>query len=421
MVLVAFAALQACVKDEEKVFDASAAERTSEAVNNLRDLLVAEPNGWVVEYYPETDRSLGGYNFLWKFNEDGTVLIAGERATANYQAGDTVRSYYDVIANRGVVLTFDTYNEVFHYFSEPSYSDMDGFSGDYEFVWRESTPAKIVMTGKKRGNRLEMTPYTGGDASTWKAYLEQFSVLDRKMAAVDYFVHVNDTSAWGFEKVTRKYRAFSFTYKKEEDNKIVPYITTPTGIKTYEPLTVDGITAQYFTLDEVAHKLIGADGGNIDIEILPPPDANVIVSTLDDYWFIDDARCSSSFQTLITTATNQLLTSGYSLYYEYLFCGRSPLDNNMMFSFYARQNTSYYWLIYNFAYTPVPGTADQINITYTGPANLNASLVPAIASGIMATITSKSPYVILLDDPVEPNEFRLTSAADPNFYITAYY
>jgi hypothetical protein len=259
--LLALFAAQGCVKDEEKVFDASAAERMNVAIQTYKAALCAAPDGWVMEYYPETDRSMGGYNFICKFNDDGTVQIAGEAATVNYPTGRQAVSTYDFIANGGAVLTFNTYNEVLHAFVEPrSSSDVDGYAGDYEFVVRDVTPQQIVMTGKKYGNRLVLTPYSG-DATTWKSYLEQFSLLDGKMNAPAYVVKV-DGAATDIKRVTRSLKTFQFTYDNPADNKAVPYITTTAGIKLYEPITIAGHTAQYFTFDAATGIFTSTEPGN---------------------------------------------------------------------------------------------------------------------------------------------------------------
>jgi hypothetical protein len=416
IVLLAFVALQACVKDEEKVFDASAAERTNEAVNNLRDILVAEPNGWLVEYYPETDRSMGGYYFIWKFDANGTVVVAGEQATANYPAGDTVRSCYNVIANRGVVLTFDTYNDVFHYFSEPrGTNDVDGYAGDYEFVLRECTPEKIVMTGKKRGNRMEMTPYTGGDESTWKNYLEQFEALDKKFDAPVYLIKVDGELA-NIKKVTRKNRTFQLDYGKTEDNEIVPYITTTTGIKLYEPLTVNGKTAQYFTFDEKEEEFIAVEPG-VDMAIkrstLPP---NVFLAETTELWIFDDLRSSNSVQTLINSAKSALVAEG--LTYDLIYCGHSLQDANQVFGFFITQNSTgnYYHLVYNILFVPIAGTDDKINLTFSSY-GLNGNIVAALKTGFIDSIIAKSPYSVVVDNPKNTAEITVTSVADPSFYF----
>jgi hypothetical protein len=412
IVLLAFAALQACVKDEEKVFDASAAERMNAAIQTYKATLCAAPNGWAVEYYPETDRSMGGYNFIWKFNANGTVQIAGEESTTNYPAGNPATSTYEVIANEGVVLTFNTYNEILHYFVDPHGSDdIDGYAGDYEFVIRESTPQKIVMTGKKRGNRMEMTPYIDGDASTWAAYLAQFKMLDRKMAAADYIVNVNDTAAAGFDVVTRKNRTFSFTYKNPDDNKIVPYITTPTGIKTYEPLTVDGETAQYFTFNEAERKLIG-EGSHLTIELgAPPPLPNVWFATMDTYGYVRTG--SSSVVTLMNTCNTNVNGIGEQL--VYIVVGNSPFAAypGRGFIFGSNDGSQTWRAHYYYTFTP---TGDNLAITYSG-AGLNGSFYSSYFAPFLNAITNKSPYSITTDDPIDPTEAILTSVNDPAFYF----
>jgi hypothetical protein len=357
---------------------------------------------------------MGGYHFIWKFDANGTVVIAGEQATANYAAGDTVRSIYEVIANRGTVLTFDTYNEVFHYFSEPAYGDMDGLAGDYEFVIREITPGKVVMSGKKHGNRVEMTPYTGGDASTWKDYLAQFKVLDRKMAAADYIVNVNNTAAAGFDAVTRKKRVFRFNYKKPEDNKIVPYITTPTGIKLYEPLTVDGETAQYFTFNETEGKLIG-EGSHLAIKLGgPPPAPNVWLATMDTWGYL--RAFSPSVLALINQcATN--VSNGYGEELYYIMIGNSYIaavpGRGFMFGSYSPIDDRVWDSQFFYTFTP---TGDDLAIVYSG-AGLNASYYSSFFAPLLNAITNKSPYIIIGDDLVDPDEITLTSVADPDFYF----
>ncbi|MDR3181230.1 MAG: DUF4302 domain-containing protein [Prevotellaceae bacterium] len=417
IVLLAFVALQACVKDEEKIFNASAAERTNETVNSLRNLLVSLPNGWMVEYYPEPDRSMGGYNFIWKFDTNGTVVVAGEQATANYPEGDTLRSHFDVIANRGVVLSFNTYNEVFHYFSEPSYNDLDGYGGDYEFVLREMTPEKIVMTGKKRGNRLVLTPYTGGDASTWKPYLEQFAVLHSKMTAADYTVSVNGTAAADFDKVTRKHRVFRLTYKNPDNNKIVPYILTPTGIKLYEPLTVDGETVQYFTFNEAEKKLTGEGAGHITIELgPPPPPLNVWFATMKSYGYFL-LKGSNSVMALVDQCS-MVLGNNYGETLVGAIVGDSPLprDPGRGFIFISHNPSIGHYYYSQFIFDFIP-EGNNLRIEYANKSGADGAWYEMEYAQFRREITRKSPYSITANDPVFPDEVILTSVADPDFYF----
>jgi hypothetical protein len=417
--LLSLFALQACVKDEEKVFDVSAAERMNAAIQTYKATLCAAPGGWVMEYYPELDRSLGGYNFILKFYEDGKVAIAGEIATTNYPAGTPATSTYEVMAGEGAVLTFNTYNEVLHVFTEPNASDVDGYAGDYEFVIREVTPGQIVLTGKKYGNKILLTPYTGGDSTTWANYIKQFSVVAKKMDAPVYVVSVDGTDA-AIKRVTRKYRAFQFAYKNAEGDKIVPYITTAAGIKLYEPLTINGKTAQNFTLDTIAGLLRSVEAGSnmaIKMSVFPPNDFFAETAT---FWVFNYALCSSSFKTLIDNAKTATTAAGFTC--DEIYCGRSLQDTNRMFGFFVRQNNTgtYGYLVYNFLFTPIAGTDDKIKLEFSSY-GINGKLIPALKTGFIDTITAKSPYSVAVNDPKNITKLTLTSVADPNFYFVVVY
>ena len=58
-------------------------------------------------------------------------------------------SSYDVISDRGPVITFNTYNMIMHYLASPSMSNVEGEQGDYEFVITKTTQDSIYVKGKK--------------------------------------------------------------------------------------------------------------------------------------------------------------------------------------------------------------------------------------------------------------------------------
>ena len=265
------------------------------------------------------------------------------------------------------------------------------------------------MTGKKRGNRLEMTPYTGGDASTWKTYLAQFAALDKKMTSTWYAVYVNDVATTGIDLITRKKRVFNFTYINPEDNKIVPYITTLTGIKTYEPLTVDGETAQYFTYNEAEKKLVSDDpGNNISIKLSPLP-PNKFFATTPDYWDFND--WSTSVNTLISQCAANI-DYAYGVQLLGIVIGESP------FPTYPGRGVVFVGTPYNgqflYDFTLV---GDNLAITYRGT-GLNGTPFSTYYAPLVNAITNKSPYSVTFNNPDEPTLVSLTSVADPAFYFT---
>ena len=125
-----------CSREEDEIFDKSAAERLNEAQEADYNILCAAPNGWEMLYFPSnTER---GYNFLMEFMPGDKVRIAARNAnTGNVYKEET--SAFDIIADDGPVLTFNTYNSLFHYYSDPQpglegeVNLGTGSGGDYEF------------------------------------------------------------------------------------------------------------------------------------------------------------------------------------------------------------------------------------------------------------------------------------------------
>jgi hypothetical protein len=213
-----------------------ASERMQKALAEYRDLLTASPNGWIADYYPEKNHSAGGYTMFLKFHADGTVTANCEIAT-NLPANTTDTSRYEVFAEQGPVLSFSTYNRVMHYFSEPlGSSDVDGRSGDYEFVFMKAvTPAgEIHLKGKKQGNKLVLRR-NETDPETY--YAEAKKIEDDAVQFGLFRLVVND----------RVIDSLSVTGRTMSgDSTDIAYAYTPEGIRLYEPLTVDGATLHNF-------------------------------------------------------------------------------------------------------------------------------------------------------------------------------
>lgn len=174
--LLAAAALTACNNEEEDIFDASPADRLNQAVEGYTDLLCSAPNGWVMQYFAANTNE-GGYTFLMQFNHDTSVKIASNnRWTSNAYKEET--SVYQILTDNGPVLSFNTFNKVFHVFSTPEdvsgTSDNEqgyGHNGDYEFVVMETTDTHIRLKGKKTSMTILMDMLPEG--VDWQEYLQK--------------------------------------------------------------------------------------------------------------------------------------------------------------------------------------------------------------------------------------------------------
>ena len=131
LISAATASFTACSTIEsDEIFDKSAAERLNEATDKYTNLLTKAPYGWAFEYYPTGDADDGALLYALKFNNDGTVDVAGDPSQEHHVMAES--SIWDIILDQGPVLSFSTYNNLIHMWSDPN-SDGEGYLGDYEF------------------------------------------------------------------------------------------------------------------------------------------------------------------------------------------------------------------------------------------------------------------------------------------------
>ena len=165
LVIIGFlaATFAACSRDEESFFEKPAAIRAQEAVENAFDVLTSNEAGWEMAYFPNLEASAKGYNMVLKFNKNGNVSVTAKNSatTLNKIMTDTA-STWAVKSDYGPILTFDTYNDVFHAFSDPK-DNGAGLLGDYEFLILKATPELVLLKGKKHSAYTIMRPMKNTD------------------------------------------------------------------------------------------------------------------------------------------------------------------------------------------------------------------------------------------------------------------
>lgn len=237
----------ACTSEVDDIFSSSSTDRIKAEMTKTKEVLESAPNGWVMEYYGSL--TYGGYNVLMKFDGDN-VTVGSEKVGSHHNAGIgtdgkvvTATSHYKFENSQGLVLSFDDYNEIFHYFSDPSNADYgqngDGMEGDLEFRVISVTPEKIELVGKKHNTRIYMYPVPA--EKTWEDYITEISETESFMTSRSYEFVVE-----GSEReinVTTSYRRLVFEYKDDIGDKktvVAPYIVTKDGYKMYKTYDVDG-------------------------------------------------------------------------------------------------------------------------------------------------------------------------------------
>ncbi len=268
---------QSCLKDDKDKFPISASSRIEARLLENSEVLKSAKNGWLMKYYPESHQIYGGYNILVKFDDQDKVTVMTERGGSKI----TETSLYGLIADNGPVVTFNTNNELFHYYSMPENPDRigpieGGMLGDYEFVIMDAKPEQVILKGKKTNNKIVMTPIPM--EQSWEALMDEYLATD--LAVNGYYAYeysVNGEQAYVF----RSFRNFLFTQNigGKDVSFSMGYIDTKDGIEFYEPITLGGVEVHSMTFfyDKDNPYFEDATTG-AKLKVLPAPLSRLLVS-----------------------------------------------------------------------------------------------------------------------------------------------
>lgn len=252
--MLALLIVSACsLHEEEDFFNDSSANRMSEALKKYKEILIAPENGWIMKYYPSDDLSFGGYNLLISFDESGNAKIAGESADPD----KSVTSLYSLIQSAGPVLTFDSYNEIMHLFSEP----LKGYAGEFQFTIMSAAPDKVILSGTKTRNTIVLVPMPKEQA--WSDYLKAVIKTQEDIFLGTFHLKVNGKE---IGSVMQDKNVFTLTYAgagELDAKKEIPFVYTSDGIELYEPLTIGGVTMSRFKADTEDVSYVCTDA-NVD-------------------------------------------------------------------------------------------------------------------------------------------------------------
>lgn len=413
--LIALAALlvTACTPEVEDKFDQSSAKRAEESITQTQQLLTSNKAGWVMHYYGRLD--LGGYNLLCQFD--------GDKVTISDEDSKTATSHYKLEQSAGTVLSFDEYNEVFHYYSDPAVTDFStdgkpdgkGFNGDLEFRVISTSADSIVMEGKKHGDRIVMVPLEAG--SSWKDYMNKTLAVRDSMADYNNFAIVVDRDTL---PATLDQRCLTVTGKDGKDFS-VPFVVTPKGYSLYEPLDINGKTIKAFDYSSSSEW---KDPDNANVALVPViyPLNKQLVTNL---WYFKYSGLSERAQAFWDISYE--LQEKYKEDTRYLILGNYEMNwlygktYGLSFS-HVYGNTHYegtltidYELIGN----------DEVKMTYVPQRNVpNASwyIRNYRYDAIIYPIATEKgrTFKLSCDNPRHPAEITMTDVDDPTNVITVY-
>lgn len=248
---LALAALsaQSCLFEQADLFEESASVRVANLMEKAKSTLVSSEQGWLIEIYPESHQKYGGYSFIMQFDNNQQVTVYSEIAAGS------AKSYYNVIAEDGPVLTFDTYNPIKHYFDTPNSSRYQAYEGEVEYVICEVSDALVKLRGCKTGNIMYLRRFSGDPVEYLASVTAEeeniiMSGFEGAVGGVDIVANLNIDSRQ--VKGTAGEKQFSTAYS-----------IIPEGIRFYTPIVAGSteISSLAISSEGVISVLDGAAKG----------------------------------------------------------------------------------------------------------------------------------------------------------------
>ena len=408
----------ACSPETDNVFGASPAERHQQAAAQYAAILEGATDGWAMDFYPG-EGEYGGIAYTARF-ADGKATLACEqtidntavdgRATGVYQAGQEVTSDYRILNGRGVMLSFDTYNPLLHYWSQPSGTDYDGMAGDYEFTFVSASVDSVVLRGVKHGNLLRMYPlgqHSGDYLQAVSAMRALLAPVTRKRLAVDGLpVDIPLTLMENQLSVTTDSTA-----------RTVPYVYTHQGLRLYAPIAIGGATLFELQLDAATGSLRSADGR---MELPRPTTLERFCGTTTQWHFIlgrtDDAyQMCDELRTIFKEAISLLSRQRFETLRD-VFIGMNKLPRTddaqrIVMGWTSAYSAWAYEVTHGIDMTVADEASSLVSIVATDGGNLYYNYAPYL-SPMLAFVTEGSPWRLAFDDNEAPTRVRLTSQGD---------
>lgn len=424
--LVSFIAFNACTSDVDNYFPESAPERATKTVAEVKKILQEAPNGWRMEYYG--DMTYGGYNVLCQFKGD-SVQIASEKAGKNHEAGldasgnlitETSLAHYSVNQSMGVVISFDTFNKLFHYFADPKNEDYGeagtGFGGDFEFRVLKYSPDSIQLQGLKHGDRIMLYPMKAD--MDWASYLKEVENVKNYMASSSYTLLAdNDTLA----EVTQygDYHSLIFQYPDstgEMKAYAYPYIITPEGYKFYREIEIGGKKFTNFSKDfndATDERFYPQGDPSICLETVVPP---VVDAFQKGQWFFSASKISpesegawNDFMEAIKTAAN----GKEAILYQAMIG-----SYNNKFGFHAWLSSDYLYVELTIRDPNEEGNEIALQYNRNSPTNKAAQvfmksykLTPVLKT--FSALNNKLRLTLETDNPRKPTYMKLIQVKKP--------
>lgn len=404
-----------CNLEQDRIWEDSSAIRMQKTIEKYSEILTGAPNGWGMEYFASP--SEGGYNFVFKFDKNGSVTVGGKNAVSTGGKYKEATSLWEYIKDNGPVLTLNTYNDVFHPFADPDPShsgESDGFghAGDYEFITISACPDSVILLGKKTNNKICLYPLTSPNGEDYFKFLEEQEAKFFNPSLPNIWLDASGERYTAVVDVASR----TISYVPEGGDPITEtthsvYGMTNNGIKLFAPYggMSGNFAVQDFVYVEDKGLLLSKEDGKTFFSAGSMGDVFMNKKIL---WRTSKENVSGQLATIYDNVVSQckkILRKNFN-YFEFTY---NSIAESYVLGFKNGTYSGYFKATYS-----VQDNVAKFNITDEGNQNAMAHYknIPAMKEFI--DFLNANEFVVTAPNALNPVPMKFTSKANENDFFT---
>lgn len=427
------ALLSACTFEQEDYFDESAALRIQHVNEDIKATLssASAEHGWLIQYYVAgtDDYSFEGFNLFGKFYETGKVTLSGNhRFLRNGKAGNFTEytSYYQMLAEEGPVLCFNTWNDILSVFVDPVdpsaapaslVDDGEGMNGDDRLVIISYNSDEILLRGERHSAPVRMVRL---DKSP-EEYLQLTEAAKAIFAngKIDEYRLTNGTNTRFISGLSKGYFDYVDRLDDPLDKVSQSCVFATGGFRLKNPIALGNDTVQEFTLDMDNERLVS---GNVEMFPCWERFVKKQVATSGTISITADGACDA-FATLFNKLASDITAQFSTQSFSHLSFGRSgETGSNQRSGLTFYSNTSRRTYITGFGGTISYDDATNelsINVDPNDPSsNFNGYSNKGIGSSFTDIVSAlNGTYSVTVNSTFGPKTAKCVKKNDSSFYF----
>ena len=334
----------ACTFEDDDYFEESAALRVEHAAQKVQDILTSSPNGWVMQYFCGSSvDNFEGFNLFARFDKSGKVTIAGNHRylrDGNANKYTESESIYNMLQEDGLVLAFNTWNDVLTPFSDPVdptaapkslVKDGAGMGGDYNFVVMSYNDDEIILRGERHGGEVRLVKCD----RTWQEYIDATNELKNAITntSINSYYVIADNDTLYFSNLRNGVTQYTENLTNYVKLDYLSNCFTPWGFRFEHQDSIGSHAFHEFKLAEDKSCLLNEDGS---VKVIACWDSYVVNHTA--VWKMDVSLFSAEQSNLFNLIDEEFKKYNSNCSLESIGIGKSSGSGavtGLVFTFYT--------------------------------------------------------------------------------------